>query len=601
MAQKKKQSLLQGAFVLVAATAIVKVIGAIFKIPLQNLIDDTGMGYFSVAYDFYLFLYALSMAGLPVAISRMVSESVARGRLNDARKVLRTAQKVFVVTGLFCFLAMVLLARAYINMTPSATPDSIYCIYAIAPSLLFCCMMSSYRGYFNGLRNMYPSAISEVIEAMCKLVLGLGFAYGIMKIGMNQFEATGMVFGRTVEIPAGADAAAAAAAAKMALYPYAAAGAILSITIGSAMGLLFLFLRYKMGGDGFTRRELAAAPPARSGKRIFKMMLVIAIPIVIGSLVMSVTNIIDVLTVKTRLVHAMNVDPEAFKNAISGVLTSAVTDDKIPDTLYGSYKGRAYTIYNLIPTITTSLGVSAIPALSAAWTARNKREIRKNMQSVMRTTSLIAMPAAFGIAVLSEPILMMIFGGSPAKNAFAAPMLTILGLALLFAGLSMPSTNMLQAIGRQNVPVKNMAVGALLKLVVNFILVGIPSINIYGAAVGTFVCYLYIVCANVYCLSKYTHIRINLLSVFIKPFVSALFCGVAAWASFGIFSRVLTPLVGTGTRLSALVTGGLAIVVAGAVYVICILLFRALSREDVLMLKNGEKIANVLEKHGWIG
>ena len=169
----KEQNFERGAVILLASTVLVKIIGAIFKIPLQSLIGDLGFGYFSSAYDLFLPIYALSMAGLPIAVSRLTAASVAQGKLKDARKTLNIAQKAFLVTGIAGFIIMLCATYFYAVSTTDNVTDAknvAVCVLMIAPTILFCSYMSAYRGYYEGLHNMYPTAVSDIIEALGKLI-----------------------------------------------------------------------------------------------------------------------------------------------------------------------------------------------------------------------------------------------------------------------------------------------------------------------------------------------------------------------------------------------------------------------------------------------
>ena len=173
--ETKKQNVLGGAIVLVVATALVKVIGAIYKIPLTSIIGSLGRGYFASAYNIYTPIYAISMAGLPVAVSTIVSKNVALGKYRDVKQVLKVTFPLFLLLGLVGTGAMFIAAKPYVDSVGS--PLALYSVLAIAPSILFCCVMSTYRGYYEGLSNMYPTAISQVIESLGKLIFGLSIAY----------------------------------------------------------------------------------------------------------------------------------------------------------------------------------------------------------------------------------------------------------------------------------------------------------------------------------------------------------------------------------------------------------------------------------------
>ena len=554
MKERKQQSFEYGAIILLCSTLIVKLIGAIFKIPLSNLIGDLGFGYFSSAYDLFTPIYSLSMAGLPIAVSRLVAEQMAEGKYRDVRQSLKVTKKAFFITGFIGLVLMLLLIYPFVSIT-DATGKTVYSLFAIAPSLLFCCVMSTYRGYYEGLRNMYPTAASDIIEAMGKLVLGLGFAYAVMQITEN--------------------------------VALAAAGAMLGITVGAAAAALFLRLRYKFKGDMISDEELENSPEAMSSKATLKALIAIAIPVVVASLANNIASLVDVSMVKLQLKNLMDnsgdMIMDMYKSSIADYNLTAkevLTSKAVPTFLYG-IRGKAFTIYNLVPTITSVLGVSALPVLASSWVKKDKPLIKKNIDSMIKTTAIIAMPAGVGFFALGGPIMALLYN-TVASVEIGAPMMRIFGCAAFFAGLAIPMTSMLQAVGKQVYALRNVAIGAVLKVVVNLLLVAVPSINIQGAAVGTFACYLFVFVANLITLIKVTGVVPSFKKVFIKPFVSAATCGVAAY---------LVSLLGEGK----IITIG-AVGVAAVVYFLTLVILNTFEKDDVLALPKGDKLLDLCLK-----
>ncbi len=587
--------MLNGAIILAVATVLVKMIGALYKIPLTDLIGAVGRGYFNSAYEIYTPIYAISMAGLPVAVSRLVSENVALGNYNNARAIYKVATKLFLITGLAGTTLMFLIAYPYTNYV--ADPRNLPAVLSIAPSIFFCCAMSSYRGYYEGLRNMTPTAVSQVIEAAGKLGLGLGLSSAILKYGLKQFNNGGIVFGQK---------AGNLSEAYSLIYPFAAAGAVLGVTVGTVLGLAYLVIRFKIKGDGFTREELVNSPEADTSRTLVKRIILFAVPMVISALILNVTNLIDTVTIQKRLATAIALDPVLIKSMYrESILASETLDKDLVKYLYGTY-GSVLDFRNLIPTITMSLGVSALPALSAAWAVEDRHDIRVTIESVLRVTMLIALPAGFGMAVLSKPILSLVYSNSSDIIPIAAPILTVYGLATFIMALSSPVTSMLQGIGRTDIPVKTIVVGAAVKITCNYILVGTPKYNINGAPVGSILCYIIIVGLNIFFLLRISKTKVNVLSVFLKPLFCAVLSAAAARASYGLVNKFLSPRL-SGLSVSGIVARILspntfsvliAIVAAVLVYVIALFLTKALSKDDIIMLPKGEKIAKRLEKYG---
>lgn len=560
--KRKPQSFLYGTFILLVATIICEFIGVVFRIPLVNLLGESGMGYFSTAYDLYLPIYALAMAGLPIAISRIVAEQITVHRYKDVRKTLKIAVRAFLITGIVSFIIMMIAAYPFVQITGNqgALPG----ILAIAPSLLMCCIMSAYRGYYAGLRNMYPTSISCIIESLCKLILGVGFAY--------------LVIAHYGEVNATSSS-------------YAAAACLFGITIGTVFGTFYLVLRHKVKGDGITAEELAASSNPIGTKQAVKNIIIIAIPVALGSLVSNVASLVDVTMVQRQLVGAVSLGGDTIKSMYSELISAKnLTDSEIPNALYGCYKGYAFSLYNLVPSITAALGVSALPVLASSWVEKNKLLIKKNIELMIKTTVLMAMPMGIGLSVMAMPIMNLLYSKQPLGVEVATPLLTILGIAAIFSGILAPLTNMLQAIGRQDIPVKNIAIGVVVKIVVNYILVGIPSINIIGAPIGTLACYVYIATANFVCLIKYSGVMPNLVKLIVKPLVASLICGAAAFATYSLFA----------THISNSISTVIALLVAAIIYVVAIVFLHAIDKEDIISLPNGEKIAKVLEIVGII-
>lgn len=576
-----------GAGVLAIATVIVKLISALYKIPLTNLITVEGYAYFTGAYAVYTPLYSISMAGLPVAVSKLVSQNIELGRVRDARRIFNVSKKLFFLVGLCGTVILAAVAVPYSKMVNS--PQNYISMLAIAPCIVFCCMMSAFRGYYEGLKNMTPTGVSQVVEAVVKLGFGLVATWIFVKKTMsdyakNSVDGVGTMFGVQVQNEK---------EALSTMYPYAAAVAILGVTLGSMFGLLYLYIHYKRKGFGFTRAELVNSPPPKSDKALRKQIIQIAAPVALSSLIVNISNIIDDTMIRTRLKHAIEAGGTVVRDMYAASLTAAGTvDEKIGDYLYGTH-ASVLNIKNLIPTITLTLGVSAIPMLATAWTAKNKKDIKTTIESVIRVTMMIALPAGLGIAALSEPILDFLYSKQAHMIPIAAPMLCVYGFGIFMFSVASPITNMLQAVGRMDIPLKSVAIGSVVKIILNYVLIGNPKININGAVWSTMVCYVVMLSINFVSLIKVTKVKLDVSSVFLKPLISATVCGITAFYA----NVLLADKLGLSLKLSTLVS----ICVGAAFYAAVLLLLKGIARDDVEMLPKGEKIAKALEKFGLLG
>ena len=399
--QAKKQSFLHGALILTLAVVVVKLIGMLFKVPLNWIITEEGMGYFGTAYNFYSPIFSLATAGFPIAISKMVSENYAKGNFRDIRQIHRASIPIFLVTGGAGFLVMFFGAKIYVGVIDN--PLSLYAMLALSPAILFSCLSSIYRGYYEGLRNMYPTAFSEVIEALGKLILGLSAAYLILQIGLEEFRAAGTVFGETVvAAPGGAPTEAEATSL---LLPFAAAGAIFGVTFGSLLSFLYLFFYHKIKGDGVTLAQIKTSPKPRSVGKTAKQLIKTAIPIGIGAIAINVAGLIDTTFLQTRIKSIVDTDAATLFALYAGKIpeVNLQKPESVPNFLYGCYT-NALTLYMLVPSITQAFGISALPSMTTAWTRGERGEIKSSMEAVLRISALFSLPAGLGLTALAMPL-----------------------------------------------------------------------------------------------------------------------------------------------------------------------------------------------------
>lgn len=525
MARTDKQTFLQGALILILANGFVKIIGAIFKIPLDNLIGADGMGLFTVAYNLYSAMFVLSTAGLPVAVSRMVAEANALGKAREVRLILKISFVVFVGVGAVGSLGMFFGAGAFVRSIPNIR--ALYAVICVAPSIFFVAVMSVFRGYYQGLSNMIPTAVSQLIEAACKLLLGYGFAFAVLKAGYG------------VE--------------------YAAAGAILGITLGSLFGSVFLICRFKRSKGVLNAYD----SHCRTAVDILKNLVRIAVPITVGSAVLSVTNFIDMYVVLGRLQEI------GFSETLA-------------NTLYGAYSVKAVSLMSMPQTLITALSVSLIPAIASAYATKLHKKAAETSESALRITMLIAVPCAVGIGVMADSILHFLFR-SEDEISIAAPLLRMLSPAIVCIALVSVTTAILQAVGKERVAVFSMLAGGVVKLCVNYVLIGMEEINISGAPIGTVLCYLTIAVINLLVLTKTEAAPKRWISL-LKP--------CAAAGMMGIFSYLCRNMIFEmfGNTLTLFIT----ILLSAFVYLGGMLLVRGLYREDIMMLPKGRKIADIL-------
>ncbi len=573
-AQRKHQGFLHGALILTAGIMAVKVIGAMFKIPLTWIISEDGLGYFNTAYHLYSPIHSLATAGFPIAISRMVSECMAQKRFGDARRVHRVSIPIFVVTGAAGAAMMAFGAPFYAQAigNPAALPSML----VLAPAILFGCLMAIYRGYYEGLRNMTPTAVSEILEAVCKLVIGLAGALAAVWLGMLEYRRCGTVFGQAV---------ASEDYARSAVLPYAAAMAIFGVTVGSLAGFLYLFWQSRRRGSGITQWELLKAPPTMSAGKTVKLLTRTAIPIGLGALAVNIAGLVDTTFLQTRIGHLMTTDGAALLRLYEGMIPQInIQTGTVPNFLYGCYS-QALTLFMVVPSITQAFGISALPTVTRAWAREDRQALSAGIAAVLRITCLFCIPAGLGLSALACPIVQTMFGARLSAPV-TARVLAVLGISSIFAALSTPVNSMLQAAGRADLPVKLFLIGLSLKVGLNYILSGITAVNVLGAAIGTLCCYLFITAAGLVLLLRVTRVKLPLGAILLKPLGGAVLCCAGAYVAQDVLCRWAPVGVATAAGL----------VIALVIYMISLLFLCAIDKTDLLLLPNGKKIVKALEK-----
>ena len=575
----KKQNFLQGALILSIAAIIVKVIGAVYKIPLMNIIGGEGFGYYNTAYTIFTPLYTIATAGIPVAVARMVSECVTLGRYRDVRRIFQISMTCFLITGTAGSLIM-LFGSKFLAGTVCGNPGAFLSVIVLSPAVFFLCMTSAYRGYYQGLRNMYPTAVSQVIEAVVKVAVGLALTVLVTKLGISEYAETGKFLGMDLGLSAEG------LSEESAIAPIAAAAAIAGVMISTMVGMLYMMISYRIKGDGISQPELYDAPEATSRKKLLKTLVIIAVPVCLATLSTNITNLIDLVSLMNRMEYALRLDHFTVLEMYEGLLPEGLELEGIPNYLYGVYSGMPVTLFNLVPAIAMTFGTAALPNVASAWTTHNRHRIKNSIDTVLRLTTLIAIPAGIGLSVMSEEVLALLYPMRMNEVAIAAPLLKVMGITVIFVCTCASCHSILQGIGKERLPLIFMLIGAAVKLVVNYIFVTIPSLNIQAAPYGSLICYIIIMIMDIAAINHFGQIRINLYSTFIVPLFSGVLCGIGAKFSYFVFDILFSE------RLATVGAIGIAVVIYG----ISILLTKGITKKDFLMIPKGEKIAKVLEK-----
>lgn len=496
----KRQSFLKGSVILIASAVIAKAIGALFKIPLTNMLGGVGMSYFSCAYGLFLPVYAITATGLTTAVAKLTAENCAFGNYKNAAKIRRIALLLFTAVGLAGTLLIILLAFPFAKNI-AACPKAWLSIIMIAPSVFFGCITAVYRGCWEGMRNMYPTALSQVVEAAVRLAAGLALCSWVL-----EHEDTVLRY-----LPTGTDITAAASSA-----------AVLGISLSTAAGTIFLYI----WGAGLEKGSpLLSEGRPESGAKIIRSLFSVLIPVALGSVVTNLTSLIDLGTIIRCLDKAAMTSPDFFREHFG---LDGISHIEISEFIYGSFTGLAVTVFNLVPSVTNMFGKGILPSLAQAWAKGNHAESERLSRSVLKATAFLAVPSGIGITVLSKEILLFLYPDRVQECVVSAESLFYLGIGVIFLSLSFPLFSMFQAVGRADLPVKLMAVGVAVKLAGNLLLIPMPAVNVSGAAIATLLCYLVIFVLSVILYRKYTGIRIKIFSSFLPSIISGSFCAAAA-------------------------------------------------------------------------
>jgi len=538
-----KQNYLKGAAILAAASIIVKIIGAIYKIPLFNILDDEGTGSFQVTYNVYTLILTISTAGIPAALSRLVSTASVSGDRGLVKRYFSVALPAFFIIGVIAMLAMFLFADSFAGMMndPLAAPG----IRVLAPAVMFVCIISVYRGYAQGFENMIPTAISQLVEVVCKAIVGFIAAVWLTRMNYASYMVS--------------------------------AGAILGVTVGLGLCIpVLVWYKRRLDRNLPAIDDNAWLPKVRS---VLWRIMKVSIPITLSASFMSIMTVIDTSVVLGRLKESI-----ILTTGVSEIAAETAARIQFGINTYG------LTIYNLPPSIVVPVSVSIIPAIAAALARKRKGEAGGIMQSSVKLVNLIAMPAAAGIMVLATPILIALYND---YRQITSTVLLIQGAASFFVCLQYITTAILQANGYERVALMTFPIGAAIKIALGYFLVAIPSIGIIGSPIGTLSCFVIISALNIAFIMIRVKERPKFLGVFIRPLLCTAAMAGVAFVTYKLVSLLGPEIFGT-RRFTTVVFLGAAILAGVAVYGVLIIVTRTVTKEDMMLVPKGEKLAKIL-------
>ena len=587
--QDVSASFIKGAAILTISMVIVKVFGLLNKIVLVQIfthcgvdgMTSFGMGLYANAYELFVVIFTVATGGLPIAISRLVSQNMTQRRYKDVKLIHKISVPFFTILGLVCF-AIIFGASIPYSQLVIKSPYAVYGMMALAPTVFFGCLASAYRGYYEGQRNMLPTAVSEIIEAVVKLVIGSALAYGILVWGMKSDAATHsflwMQFADREE-------------ALHTILALSVAGAIVGISLSSMLSWLYYFLKYRLQGDGIPKEYLENSIEAREKRETFMTIIKTALPIAGGALVMSLGSWIDSIIIQNVLLNLAQTHSRELRVQYGMFYTADAFHGKhitIHTNLWGCYS-NALTLMQLVTAVTQVFGSSAMPNVTSAWTKGDKNELRRSVNTVLKMTMMFTLPMSFGLIVLAHPIMGLVYGRSPEIVEIGGNVLAVMGVTTIFTAIITPICSMINGIGRVKIPMLLYIICMVVKIGTSWIFVSIPSINIQGATAGSMISYALICFIGMFLLIKFSGVRPDFFSTTVKPLIGALCSSAAAFFSFRLLSGFMPQSLHRVTTV-------LAILVAVVVYLAVLLIIRTFSAEEIKFLPKGKKIAKTLEK-----
>ncbi len=548
------RSFVKGAAILSAAGIASRVMGLVYRVVLIRMIGAEGMGIYQMAYPLYTIMLVVSRSGIPVTLAKMIADRMAREENREAYQVFTMARVMSVVIGALFTLAMVILAGPLINLL-RLDPRAYYAILAISPAVFIVSIMATYRGFFQGMQDMKPTAASQIVEQLVRTITMIALAYFLLPLGL-EFAAAGASFG-------------------------AVTGALAGLAL-----LLFIYFRQRKkifsffsakssegsGGDESPGEDLKKGSiKTGSRKKILGEFARLGIPITFGALVRPLMNFVDWIFVPQRLQAAGFAMEEAT-------------------TAYGLMTNVALPLINFPAILTVSLATSLVPAISEAHSLEDPGLVGERSFTALRLTVMLGIPAAVGMAVLAHPLSAVVFA-----EPDAASILLVMAWAAVFVTLQQTTSAILQGIGRTDIPARNLAAGAVVNAGLNFWLTGLPLFNIHGAAAATVAGFAAAAVLNFISVAR----RVKDLGGLGYSALRAA-AGSAIMGALVVFiHRILLRGLGDVIPLAELAALLVAVAAGVVIYLALMIISGAVVKDDILMIPGvGEDLTALLTKWG---
>lgn len=536
--KKKKNTFAKNVLMLMFSQVLIKLLGLIYRLAITNVkgFGDVGNGYYSAGYQVYAVLLIISSQGIPGAVSKLVSNKVAKGKYNEAHRVFKVSMVVFVIIGFIASL-LLLLSANFVSSKILNVPDVSYVLKVLSPAIFFVCVSAVIRGYFAGLGTMKASSISQALEQFFNCVLTITFVYAL--IGKE---------------------------------PYImAAGGNLSTTLAILISFSYLIVFYKKNIKEWREEtDDVVITTKEENKKMVKMIIATAIPLTVGSVISVVTSFIDTVTVSN-----------CIQIAYSGILKSKILLEKEAMRLTGILS-KVDTLVNLPLAVNLSFYSALIPEITAAISKKDFKSASKKISFSISSSLLILIPCAIGFIVLADPILKMLYPNA----SDGAHILQIAAVTMVFVGINHTIQGSLFGLGKMYTPALALLIGCVIKIGLNLVLITNPNINIYGAVISSFICQFVVFMIVYITMKRNIKVKFEPVKHIVKPLLAGLIMGAVIFFINYLFNGVI--------RNSILTI--INIMIGAVVYLISVFALKILSKDEILMLPKGEKIYNLLVK-----
>lgn len=536
--KKKKNTFAKNVLMLMFSQVLIKLLGLVYRLAITNVkgFGDVGNGYYSAGYQVYAVLLIISSQGIPGAVSKLVSNKVAKGKYNEAHRVFKVSMVVFGIIGFIASL-LLLLSANFVSSKILNVPDVSYVLKVLSPAIFFVCVSAVIRGYFAGLGTMKASSVSQALEQFFNCVLTITFVYAL--VGKE---------------------------------PYImAAGGNLSTTLAILISFSYLIVFYKKNIKEWREEsDDVVITTKEENKKMVKMIIATAIPLTVGSVISVVTSFIDTVTVSN-----------CIQIAYSGILKSKILLEKEAMRLTGILS-KVDTLVNLPLAVNLSFYSALIPEITAAISKKDFKSASKKISFSISSSLLILIPCAIGFIVLADSILKMLYPNA----SDGAHILQIAAVTMVFVGINHTIQGSLFGLGKMYTPALALLIGCVIKIGLNLVLITNPNINIYGAVISSFICQFVVFMIVYITMKRNIKVKFEPMKHIVKPLLAGLIMGAVIFFINYLFNGVI--------RNSILTI--INIMIGAVVYLISVFALKILSKDEILMLPKGEKIYNLLVK-----